>query len=445
MISESTQFITTSPYPTTPLNPENSSSPSVIFKEISGFSARETDASSQPWPLTQDAKSTKKKSKRGGLSMFLSGALEAPPKPAAVSPPPPPKVEGPAWGGAHMPKGPATLREIQTQQTGEVSPPGGGVSSLLDNVNSHKSITPGKVSPCEKPSSGVGSNEWGLTKGGSIGKPSVGKHSSVEKVDGRFNTKGRLAQGAGSSADNFLVGHSSSRASFGVVGSRNDLDSELVLDEVEGGPLRVPLSQFVRGSAPIAVTPTKGSQGLHPENSPPPWAGRSPGTSAPSLRDIQLQQVYFQFFFLSISPLLQLDVFLSPVSCPRLSFPTKQLSTLNVLLSVHRRVFLTKHRQRIIVLRHCIVQVKQHKAQQRQVVPSRGSPQLTSTGLMSSAPRGTSQTTDHGSPSAEAPNRWYKPENITPSPLRCIQKEEEAMKELRRLYKNVKIVTQVDS
>ncbi|OWM73200.1 hypothetical protein CDL15_Pgr001314 [Punica granatum] len=58
--------------------------------------------------------SSKKKSKKGGLSMFLSGALDDVPK--EPPPPPTPKSEGPAWGGAKVPKGSASLREIQDEQ-----------------------------------------------------------------------------------------------------------------------------------------------------------------------------------------------------------------------------------------------------------------------------------------------------------------------------------------
>lgn len=57
----------------------------------------------------------KKKNKKGGLSMFLSGALDDTPKDAA--PPPTPKSEGPAWGGAKVSKGPTSLREIQDEQS----------------------------------------------------------------------------------------------------------------------------------------------------------------------------------------------------------------------------------------------------------------------------------------------------------------------------------------
>ncbi|KAF7801456.1 Inhibitor of Bruton tyrosine kinase [Senna tora] len=66
----------------------------------------------------QSPKLSKKKSKKGGLSMFLSGALDDAPKDIAPPPPaPPPKNEGPAWGGAKILTGSSTLREIQDEQS----------------------------------------------------------------------------------------------------------------------------------------------------------------------------------------------------------------------------------------------------------------------------------------------------------------------------------------
>lgn len=59
---------------------------------------------------------TKKKKKKGGLSMFLSGALDDSPK-AMVPSPPTPKVEGPAWGGNKISKGRTSLRDIQDEQS----------------------------------------------------------------------------------------------------------------------------------------------------------------------------------------------------------------------------------------------------------------------------------------------------------------------------------------
>ncbi|XP_061343337.1 uncharacterized protein LOC133289425 [Gastrolobium bilobum] len=66
----------------------------------------------------QSPKISKKKSKKGGLSMFLSGALDEAPKEVAPAPPPPsPRNDGPAWGGAKFIKGSASLREIQDEQS----------------------------------------------------------------------------------------------------------------------------------------------------------------------------------------------------------------------------------------------------------------------------------------------------------------------------------------
>lgn len=53
--------------------------------------------------------SSKKRSKKGGLSMFLSGALDDVPR--EVLSPPTPKSGGPAWVGAKV-----SLREIQDEQ-----------------------------------------------------------------------------------------------------------------------------------------------------------------------------------------------------------------------------------------------------------------------------------------------------------------------------------------
>ncbi|KAK3017588.1 hypothetical protein RJ639_003802, partial [Escallonia herrerae] len=59
---------------------------------------------------------SRKKNKKGGLSMFLSGALDDILETAAP-PPPTPKSEGIAWGGARVSKGSTSLREIQDEQT----------------------------------------------------------------------------------------------------------------------------------------------------------------------------------------------------------------------------------------------------------------------------------------------------------------------------------------
>ncbi|ERM93597.1 uncharacterized protein LOC18421552 [Amborella trichopoda] len=65
--------------------------------------------SSNPTPLP------KKKKKKGGLSVFLSGALDDIPKEEPS--PPPRKSEGPAWGGAKISKGFTSLRDIQSEQS----------------------------------------------------------------------------------------------------------------------------------------------------------------------------------------------------------------------------------------------------------------------------------------------------------------------------------------
>lgn len=66
---------------------------------------------------------SKKKNRKGGLSMFLSGGLDDVPKCTA----PPPsllKSESPAWGGAKISKGSSSLRDIQDEQskTKEIKP-----------------------------------------------------------------------------------------------------------------------------------------------------------------------------------------------------------------------------------------------------------------------------------------------------------------------------------
>ncbi|XP_078435331.1 ankyrin repeat family protein / regulator of chromosome condensation (RCC1) family protein [Wolffia australiana] len=61
---------------------------------------------------------SKKKNKKGGLSMFLSGALDNTLQIVQSPPPPPPKKEGPAWGGAaRISKDLSSLREIQQEQS----------------------------------------------------------------------------------------------------------------------------------------------------------------------------------------------------------------------------------------------------------------------------------------------------------------------------------------
>lgn len=91
-------------------------------------------------PKCKSSTVLKKKNKKGGLSMFLSGALDDAPKDAA--PPPTPKSEGPAWGGAKISKGPTSLREILDEQskTKESQPTSGKdqVEYLSDDRSSGK-------------------------------------------------------------------------------------------------------------------------------------------------------------------------------------------------------------------------------------------------------------------------------------------------------------------
>ncbi|KAE9599647.1 hypothetical protein Lal_00046174 [Lupinus albus] len=84
-------------------------------KDLS-FVVEKKDPMESPKDRGHSPKVSKKKSKKGGLSMFLSGALDEAPK--VVAPVPlTPKTEGPAWGGAKFMKGSASLREILDQQS----------------------------------------------------------------------------------------------------------------------------------------------------------------------------------------------------------------------------------------------------------------------------------------------------------------------------------------
>lgn len=114
--------------------------------------------------------SSKKKTKKGGLSLFLSGALDDTPKLSLPTPvvPVTPKQEGPAWGGAKIMKGPASLRDIQSEQRSktnelmttkakdrhEDSPDSAGLfrlsSFMPDACSSPISVTPARAVPAHE-------------------------------------------------------------------------------------------------------------------------------------------------------------------------------------------------------------------------------------------------------------------------------------------------------
>lgn len=82
----------------------------------SSFIVQKKDSSVPAKDKSSLQTATKKKNRKGGLSMFLSGALDDTPK-QVLPPPPTPRSEGPAWGGAKVSKGSASLREIQDEQS----------------------------------------------------------------------------------------------------------------------------------------------------------------------------------------------------------------------------------------------------------------------------------------------------------------------------------------
>lgn len=103
---------------------------------IHGF-VQVSDNTSQKCPqkATEQQPLPKKHSKKGGLSMFLSGALDEAPKlpsPGPVAP----KVNGPAWGGVQRNVGLASLREIQSQQTAEADSASAEESSACTQFSS---------------------------------------------------------------------------------------------------------------------------------------------------------------------------------------------------------------------------------------------------------------------------------------------------------------------
>ncbi|KAB2049504.1 hypothetical protein ES319_A13G181100v1 [Gossypium barbadense] len=84
--------------------------------EKSTFFVQRKESSVHAEDKSTSQTTTKKKNRKGGLSMFLSSALDDAPK-HILLPPPTPRSEGPAWGGAKVLKGKASLREIQDEQS----------------------------------------------------------------------------------------------------------------------------------------------------------------------------------------------------------------------------------------------------------------------------------------------------------------------------------------
>ncbi|MBA0874435.1 hypothetical protein Goshw_016730, partial [Gossypium schwendimanii] len=84
--------------------------------EKSTFFVQRKDSSVHAEDKSTSQTTTKKKTRKGGLSMFLSGALDDASK-HILLPPPTPRSEGPAWGSAKVLKGKASLREIQDEQS----------------------------------------------------------------------------------------------------------------------------------------------------------------------------------------------------------------------------------------------------------------------------------------------------------------------------------------
>ncbi|MCO5587301.1 hypothetical protein L7F22_041248 [Adiantum nelumboides] len=260
--------------------------------KVHGFVADASKGSLQIFP------SRKKKDKKGGLSMFLSGALDGVTEvPVPVQASPVPKSEGPAWGGAKWSSGLSSLRDIQSQQTAE-----GSIVSVDD---------------------------------------SLGMHFDSKSV--------RTKQTA--------------RDSSKVLGELGELSST----SLDPGASRYSLNQFIRTSAPIAVTPVQSATvcvSVNPDSSPTPWAGTSPLTATSSFKEIQMEQVKGK-------------------------------------------------KQR----KHC---------------GSHGSSNIGS--LTPAIASSVEKVADE-----IVPSRWFKPDTHSPS-IKCIQIEEQAIKEIRRMYKNVKVV-----
>ncbi|KAI4386641.1 hypothetical protein MLD38_004557 [Melastoma candidum] len=146
----------------------------------------------------------KKKSKKGGLSMFLSGALDDVPKEAAP-PPPLPKSKGPAWGGAKLPKGSTSLREILDEQktNKDVSPIMGGRAKEGEVADANKSegrmnlsllVPSSPIAVRQPPQSSHGLDaERGTPPWASSGTPPLGSRPSLRDIQQQQQGKQQLA------------------------------------------------------------------------------------------------------------------------------------------------------------------------------------------------------------------------------------------------------------
>ncbi|KAJ9179886.1 hypothetical protein P3X46_008200 [Hevea brasiliensis] len=106
------------------------------------FFVQKKDSSDSPKSKGSSPSISKKKNRKGGLSMFLSGALDDTPKDVAP-PPQTPRSEGPAWGGAKVSKGFASLREIQDEQS---KTKGNQSTKNKDQVEDHSDVkSDGKI------------------------------------------------------------------------------------------------------------------------------------------------------------------------------------------------------------------------------------------------------------------------------------------------------------
>ncbi|KAF5471959.1 hypothetical protein F2P56_008716 [Juglans regia] len=95
------------------------------------------DTSVLPKNKTSLPMHSKKKNKKGGLSMFLSGALDD--TQTDVAPPPTPRSEGPAWGGPKIAKGCTSLREIQDEQSKIEASPSCRIKDQVEDISDGKS------------------------------------------------------------------------------------------------------------------------------------------------------------------------------------------------------------------------------------------------------------------------------------------------------------------